>query len=468
MDLKKLLRHLPAPPPFLLAIGGVGIVLFAIGMGLLLVPQNPPSPADLLPADATAAYFAGINAKDAALLKERFPLLTPLSLPKTGQDVDVAIVHLPDGTLGTVTFIGGMMLKTMDSRLPLDTKTFAVRPSSEAVSKILAQEKMTPLSALSSFQELTQNTQKPWGFIDSTLMKPTLDETDRTVLQSLSTEPHLLLNWHDASLSLSVLRLSLLPALSNPPPLLSPRPSLSATFSQGKSVTDMAALFIPKTKHTAVQGKLDLALQALLGKDVSALYDLQPLLQKETTVAMSRSGTLLHVLLLGRGNGMDLRSLTDRLHTSVLTALPTQVVNERHLKEGYASVTIEDDPSIIEQGKRVVNGWTVRTSRRKDTGEGLVSALRGDRFIFTNDREWMDQLLSSTPVSPAPLPSLQRGTVTAAGMASRTFFRDLMEDALPLSLPDIILSTFHINSDQILWSIARDGEVLTLSVQETE
>jgi len=256
-----------------------------------------------------------------------------------------------------------------------------------------------------------------------------------------------------------------LPLPSPPPPALSPSPDLSLASADGGATIRTLTSFLPPAATLPARTGLERRAREFLGEEISMEFDLAPLLQNAAFLALSRSASdaRLRFLLMGEERPAILLRTVDRFHASVKAGLSSHVIRRRDLPEGYVSTTIEDDPTLAEEREERREGWSVRVTRRTDTGEGLWSAVSGDRFLFTNDERWLMQILRA-PAPSLPLPAA-RGITVAGGSLRRSFLQDALRGILEPVLPATFLEMLGIEGDRLVWTVGQDGDVTTVTVE---
>ncbi|MFA6523612.1 MAG: hypothetical protein WCS85_04575 [Candidatus Peribacteraceae bacterium] len=438
---------------------GIALSLIILGGGAYILLRGNPEPADLLPAENTVAYVHGLTEEDRLRLLHRFPLFSEISPLSDRPDVDIAMLRLPSGDFGWVSFISGATRLAMSSVMERDTKNFAVRTSSEEVASLLSAPARQSLSWQPGFRVLTHAATGKWLYLDTRLLlAASATEPDRALVASLS-DPFVLIGFSGSGASLTALA----PSLGSPAPAplsFTPEPTFALSLEHPADMLEHMAL--SDTSKVLGEGVMTAQWKDLMGDDVSLREDVLPHLRGNISFFKQETGTGSIRFLLSAETEGDLRKTLDRLHESAAKRLSTGIVTRRTLEQGFTSVTITDNPSLLSTSQDTENGWDVRRTQRNDTRDGLLTARRGNQLILTNDADWLGQVTSGSAAAAA-LPG--NGNLIAGGWMDRALLRTALRDVLALHTADALLSTFAPASDALRWSVRENSGLLSISLE---
>lgn len=189
------------------------------------------------------------------------------------------------------------------------------------------------------------------------------------------------------------------------------------------------------------------------GKDVSLAYDLGPLLEDQASLTLARAQSGTVALLEGRSRGAASR--LEALHAAFRATAGGALHVQRTFDEQFrvhnvrAGSETTDDTSVIE-------GWTVRSTTRENNG--IHSALKGDRFILSDDADLLREAIDALPVPAADGP----GMIVAHGELDTEDTRSLLQTALPGQEPPL---PGALASEPLLrWELIRNGNLAILRV----
>lgn len=209
------------------------------------------------------------------------------------------------------------------------------------------------------------------------------------------------------------------------------------------------------TDHTtlAYESALRAWFARTFGQDLSLVYDLAPLLEGQTSVTLmqTNSGTLA----LLEGTADNAARQLDALHAGFAASLGTAQRVERTFDDAF-SIRHVRAGSDARESTDEVSGWHLRSATRGDSG--LHSAVRGDRFMLSNDISLLRAALE-TPAVPPPAAS---GMPVARGTLHDEAARGLLQTALPgeaLPVPADLLSAPLLH-----WELVRSGNLTVLRV----
>jgi len=445
-------------PVFLWGLAAV-LAVISIGSLLLFFLRTAEGSWSYLPEKETVALFHTLSPERRTALEQSFPILR--AVPPSQAPIDIAILILPDGTLGWASF-------RKEAPLPASDRdkegSFTVAASSQPVRSLIKHD-AGRLGGNRHFLALTTRLDPTLSFValDLRLLAPIPTTLDRALLDSLPS-PLALAAWDGSG---TILRFAgpagkfggAAPDL----PSLSPTPIVSIASADALMWNNPIVSAIPAEQRTILQGLLSPQLATLLGQDISLPYDLAPLLAAPMTVSWTRTASgALHFLVQGNAPASVLRDKLDMIHRSFRSGLPSFDIAHRTLTNGFAATTIGEDASGVADETRTEGAWTVRKTARQEGGASLISAVAGERFVLGNDDAWIAQALGTPAASPLP-----RFTATPffGGATDRDAFLGFFRDLLPSSLVQNILFALGPAGDRLLWSAEQTHGVLTITLQ---
>lgn len=145
------------------------------------------------------------------------------------------------------------------------------------------------------------------------------------------------------------------------------------------------------------------------GPDVSAKYDVLPLLQGEATLELATAdGSEVYVVITGNTTSQT-ADLFTRFHASVQSKEPQIEKRTQQLLDRFTATDLRMKQSEL-GGPTLKGSWNVQSSH------GLVTAFNEEQFVMSNNPAMLDRLET---VQPLQVPELQSPTVqpkTAAGL----------------------------------------------------
>lgn len=450
---------IPRPPLPVLLAGILAVAAGAIVLLLFLLPDHEQA-ADLLPLRETAALFHGLTEGDRSRLASRFPPLSGLTVPR-GASADVAVLRLPGGGFGWALFLEGEQARSLSTASLLSTRRFQIIPSSREVETLLTHP-AEPLARSPAFRALSSRATSPaWVFLaDARLLAPTPTEADDVLLSNLQ-DPSILIGWESSAVTLAFLfSRGSSPSTNASPPPLTPAPSFALSLQNPQRILDGSSPLLPQTTRAIVTGLITRQAQDMLGEDLSMRYDLLPLLGQDATLSLAETASgSLRFLMTGHPETGNLRESLAALRRRMRSLLPAQRVLRRTLERGFTSVTIEDDPSLLTERDEERGGWALHSIVRRDTGMGFFDAVRGDQLILTNDAAWLAQALAP----PAAAQRNPGGSFVLAADASP--LRAFLRDTLQWNLADTLMETFGPGKGKILVSVATEGTMAMIRLE---
>ncbi len=424
-----------------LIVGGVA-VYFSL--------QRIPTAAEVLPAEATIAYWHLTD--DGAAL----PGL-PAGLPAMKWPADIAMLQSPSG-IQWVAFPGAPNDPLLKQAKAIDGKAYVA--SSPDVDALLASPD-PKLWTDSTLRALRSGVDSRTSFRFSRLGPQT--RPSATPLQRLigSHAPTAMLQFADGTKT--ILRFygktgTGAWALPLPLPSFSPAAVRILVLSAPADAWQRYLGGLPPRERTLQQAMLKTTVRDWFGEDVSLEFDVLPLLQTQAVIVMgNKTGDgRTPFLLEGRARGAGVAERLNRIRRSAQGSMGGGTVTEREFEDGVTvrQVRAGDETANEVQSER--GGWTVSVSGT--ASDSIITAVRGDTFLISNAPAWVNQRIDGSVEIPG-LP-LGRGEFVAGGVASGT-------DSSLLSPADPMIRELAGGSlpERFAWAMERWGRVLQVSWQ---
>jgi hypothetical protein len=201
-----------------------------------------------------------------------------------------------------------------------------------------------------------------------------------------------------------------------------------------------------------------------LGKDVSLIYDVLPLLKGDTVLHVGLEGTDRKTRFLAEGTLSDggekrLTAIADAFRANLPAVKRETLTFER----GFVSDTLAEDPEIVENRLFSVEGWNVRVIRHKISNQALVLATRGDRFLLSDSPAAVEARIGQKYASRA-LGNLN-GSLLASGFLNRAALQEIVALALGKDWIGSVRLPSSFGSD-LLWAITRERSRTVLHVED--
>jgi hypothetical protein len=248
------------------------------------------------------------------------------------------------------------------------------------------------------------------------------------------------------------------PSIGKSLTLLSPAPDASLLLS---APAKMLELFLKQQPEEGAirRGQMTALTRELFGGDEwSFTYDLLPPLGRESALHW-RSGTGgLSVLFQGEMPAASMQRRLAALHESARARLSSSAVDDRRL-DRFRSVILRAATGPAEDRTYNQNGWAMRETRDAGDDRVFVSAVRGQQFIVSNRKEWMDEAVAGAGAALSRL----AGSPAAGGMLSQTTLREVLGEQWNAPAWTWIRARMG-EQGAFLWSAESDGQSLTLSL----
>lgn len=436
------------------------LALLTVAIAFFAYHRFVPPPADILNASSVILYGHQVRATDWQSWQRFFPQLASVPVPTL--PAEIALIGSSAADAAWVLFPAPDDPLTTQANYTADGVAFLTNaPNTES---LFAKESEERLSALPAFRAL-EGTHIPASvFTNLALLQPSTDPYTERVMGLIPGESSAFLlrtqngrvqaRWYAAD------RARMLYGGANALPSLSPTPAFSVT---GNDVATFVQL-LPQADDARMRlGTIATIVRNVAGKDVSAEFDVLPLLSGAASVHLlpTGSGGTTDILLEGHAPNEQLLMRTiDRLHRGVASSpQETTIITRTDPADGSLvgrSVLSEAAAPTSTQEER--NGWLLRTTVAGNTG--LFTATRGTTFAISTRADWLqERLTGSTP------------SVFVTGSPVRAGFLDLSlarkRTVIPLSLPGMMMDLLPA-SGSVQWSMETNGPVLTITMNARE
>jgi|GEM_PF-2222579 len=445
----------------LLALAGGVLLVSMITVIVTSLKSYTVTPSDLLPAEQTLVLF---SQADDALLRQYEPWLPILkSLPFADIPRTVAVIDLKGEGKAIAFFARRPLPSGIFPTGPLwsekDLGPLTVVASTPSLFSLFASP-AAPLRSLKAYQLLSRDGTEgePWIYAKSSVLPVSTTAAD-TILASLITADATHLSIFPRGESGTVIHL--FPGSSDD--VLSPLPALptnaQAIFSI--ALTNAAAHWkaiqshLSSTQLLILEAKILTLITSTFGVDVSAEYDVQPLLQNPARLTLTRTASGASAFLL-LGSADQATQKLSRIHDAFRGNLTSARIVSRIFDKGrYTFNNIRDDSSLLTDESYALEGAQVHATAH-GTERGLFSATKGESFALSSDRA----LLEETVILGI---DTDDRALLGDGMFS---FQDLLP-RFGSPLPQLLASPSPLlprDGTSFRWSLTRQGDLKTLTI----
>ncbi len=425
---------------------GLGAFI-VVATGILLAWQGIPAvvrdPGNVLPLDQTVAVLMNIDAAAAKAIAKTLPQIA--TMPQKKGMFAAALLQKEDGTLGWAELMpngkNGMKLISDDSQvLALIARTKdSPRLSTSATYHMLTKNCLPSACAYFAFPKVEIDPRSPLGALftsnepvsveidDDSIILRTIRETAENQFSSLDSGPKDLFDY----------------------PLLILHVSNFQTFAR-----NLRSMLRPEPA-LVTETIIRTSLTSLFGEDVSPFYDLPPLLKGKTTLSIAEGiEGHLRIVLEGeeRDGGKKLRSLLERFHARQVTT----TVEKHTFDNRFPFSVMRQDESQVETVSGSVLGWDTLMVRHTMTQNALFLALKGHRYILSNDQPAFEKALKTDA------PTFVPGEVWPAGVGlvdSRAATK-LLKNIAPNLVGNLEIPSG--TGGALKWRITQDGPRMTV------
>ncbi len=428
-----------------------GVLFTGTFLAFSFITSTGRTPASVLPAQRTAVLFLRTRNEELTPFTFFFPSLA--EIPVIDGTFDLALLHDGEGERTWTLFREGM---------PQD-------PSAPAATGTLLREDLS----YRALMRVVGRRGEPTIYItDAALLTPR-SFVDRIFFALLRLSPSTPFVHTREKGSWTIATLPKTPTVQSAPlPLPNSRPFISPLFSlQGTNLRDLLAsilITLPSPEQIVLEGLLDRTTHSLFGKDTSFRYDLLPLLETPAFLHFFSTGSGESLTFLLEGRSVDRRHLATRLarlHQNIASTLPLERISRRVLDpvRGFKAETIRRDPSLLQAEERIRGDWFVRKTVHRLSGQGLVTAVKGNRFFLSSRPELLEPMLA---VPAAGTPPELFAAPQAGELAGGTFDSALLQKML--SAEDTAISIFlppRNGTESLTWKLEQRGNVRQLTLR---
>ncbi len=427
---------------------GLGAGVVAIGMLSTVwfsIPRPLPNPAKYVPAKETIAFFSAMTKTTAAPYGKNFPLLQRIPL----SDTPAAVAQLKTGSV-----VIGWAPPTEDASAHTG---FTIQTSDPAMGEPFTTV-TNPLSQNRDFAVLmpARDAAAAWIRFPDIRLQPgssvaSLLKTDRPVSVSQLSD----------GLNVRFLEKNIQPfgALTTGPKDIFTHPLLILHVSNGATLMQMTSQVMQSTPLIVSETVVSNTLHGLFGKDFSMLYDGPALLQGPTSLhlATGNNGTLRAVL---EGTLPGTTAPIDSIATLFRSNLATISKETQTFDEKFHWADVRENDAVVEDTMSSQNGWSVRSIRQKETGTVLLMALRGNRYILSND----ETAFRKAVTTEAPALTGLDNSPAGLGLIDSSAWNDFLVRTTPTIWPGTPLPAG--TGGYLKWKLMQDGSRMTIVLKK--
>lgn len=381
----------------------VSLCLMLIGVtSYALLRTSTYTPADLLPADATVAFLSNADVSLTSSIERFVPLVR--RVPLDGERADIAVVRLPNGEEAWIRFA--------PSKIPGGAPDISASDQ-RALAMLSTEHK--GLSQLADFRSLasTYALGNTWMYLsnarrDASFFLP-VALPDRPVSVSFSNNDARIA-WISTDDTLHTV--AGLPQI-NTDILIHAGNMLDAWTYVHTS--------LPEQQRTAYEAILRQKVLAHFGSDISAAYDLLPLLDGPGTFLADDGGMLLE----GTAKN-DPTPIMEKLHDGFRSTATSATRITQTFDETFDIDTMQAETDSLQEETTDQNGWTMRTTADTTSGRSLVTTVRGNRFMISTRPELFRSITDQ---------SIEAGNIGLQTVAAGSLEQGATQNLLGPSLP---------------------------------
>ncbi|MDD5470171.1 MAG: hypothetical protein PHO92_05245 [Candidatus Peribacteraceae bacterium] len=443
------------------------LALLTIATGFLTVQSKTAS--DVLPARETVLLIEQPSQETIDQFGQWFPRLKGIAIPPSSEAA--ALVRLPNGATELLIFARAHGQQETAEELLGTFPPFVVLASSQEALTLVRETKGV-LSQFKPFQQLVRVRARDgqWTYLRTDALPAAAGTTEQLMR-------HLLFGQDRFAAITQQTDSVQIDTTDQQPPAIKYLATPPETWSMANpilaiAVHDLAAAFrgalqqFPAEEQAVLQAILAQRIRAALGPDVSMEFDLLPLLENETMIALSRNGSgALAFAIRGETKraeqAMDLLRI---LQESAGNTLRGTEVRTRLFDGRFPAKDIRLAQQEQPEPAKTENGWHVWRGRTADETAPLIGAVKGRTFVLSNDTASAEALLAASQGTVAPA----RRSLAVQGQAQ---LQALMETArmMNLSLTDKVPLFFRLDgSAQWEVSAGEHGRSVRIEWKEPE
>ncbi|MDD3897180.1 MAG: hypothetical protein PHU04_05105 [Candidatus Peribacteraceae bacterium] len=442
------------------------LALLTIATGFLTVQSKTAS--DVLPARETVLLIEQPSQETIDQFGQWFPRLKDVTIPPSSEAA--ALVRLPNGTTELLIFARAHGQQEAEELLGTFPPFVVLASSQEALT--LVRETKGVLSQFKPFQQLVRVRARDgqWTYLRTDALPAAAGTTEQLMR-------HLLLKQDRFAAITQQAESVQIDTTDQQPPAIKYLATPPETWGMADpilaiAVHDLAGAFrgalqpFPTEEQEVLQGILAQRMRTVLGPDVSVEFDLLPLLENETMIALGRngSGALAFVVRGETKRAEQAMELLRMIQQSAGKNYKSTEVRTRLFDGRFPAQDIRIAQQETAEFAETGSGWHVWRGRTADGTAPLVVAVKGKRFIVGNDTDGAETLIAAAP--DAALPSRQ--SLAVQGQAQLQPFMGMMQTMSPSltgTMPPFfrpdrnarweVFSGGHSRSVRIEWEEAR-------------
>lgn len=453
----------------LLAIlGSIVLVVLLANITTMLTILNRTA-ADFLPADYTIALVQNPRDAELAMLEEWFPDFVPQEngvMPKA-----IAVLELPAAKRAFVQlYLPEDVPEDMENQVSVGT--YVIVTSQEALPFIRPGERrLTHDSTYKTLQE-GKSREDAWAFFRSNAL-PTPQGLSSQFVHAFLTQQCSALAmqlYENGGRTLELLTKEQSLSRNN---MLPPAPEKDTVLTLG--ITNMHDIWsttlqgMETEAQTVLQGVVQHILQKGFGPSVSAEYDILPLLQKDSTITVYRtgSGRLIGVLHGFTEDTSQLNKAVERMHLGIRTKLPTMHIQTYSFDGRFSTTNIRSDRSEIEEELYMQDGWQIQSTKAANTLGGLFTAINQEQYIITNSRDTLLRTIEqeAPSLSRGLSERMVQGTRQGIGWIDTAAIRDILSKSIPALTAKHRALLLPSLQQHMVWSLERQGNLAIMRIQ---
>ncbi len=385
---------------------GTATALCAMLIGVatyVLRTASAYTPADLLPADATIAFFSNADQSLTQSIESFLPLVH--RIPLDDERADIALVRMVNGKEAWIRFAA--------SNIPGRSANIT---ASDQEALTLLQTDHKGLSQSEDFASLssTYMTGNTWIYLknparDASFFLPVTMPTGPVSIAFSNNDARIAwVSDDDASM-----------------PIIKGLPSVDAqlvvrTGNMQKWLEHMKTS-LNSTQRSAYEAILRQKVQNMFGADISAIYDLLPLLDGPGTLAMNDDA----ILLEGTSDAST-KDILEKLHKGFRSTATSALRITQTFDEKFSIDTLQAETNAIKEEALEKNGMNIRMTTDSVSGRSFATAHHDDHFIISNSIPLFHQFTEqSANMSKTDIRAV------AAGIVVQNAANDLLAPHLP-------------------------------------
>lgn len=216
--------------------------------------------------------------------------------------------------------------------------------------------------------------------------------------------------------------------------------------------------FLPSDHRIVTETELRRFCALAFGDGVSCTEEVLPALQGPITLTVGTGDPPFWLLHGDVADSDAFRALLPLLHASTLERISTVSRVTRQISPSHSYDNLRKNPAALREGTEERRGWRIQETTDRQ-GRGLISAVRGNRFILGAERT---SLLNALDILPSPLPSSLSRVIAQGAVRESDIAASWLSPLLP---PSALASLPKQGSGMLLWQAEQRGNQLTITVR---